>query len=121
MSHDSEIIRELLFVKKCLSNKVDVTNPFYLKYWSSSDGKPILPKILTKTILAKKWKMSTFFYCLCYSVSSKNEKCLKLGKCFSCNNFTGSIVDLVIIDINVWVSDRNDASDLRSLFWVTFF
>ena len=121
MSHDSEIIRELLFVKKYLSNKVDVTYPFYMKYWSSSDGEPILPKILTKTILTKNWKMSVFFYCLCYSVSSKNEKCLKLEKCFSCSNLTGSIVDLVIIYINVWLSDRNDSSDLKSLFWVTFF
>ena len=46
MSHDTEIIRELLFVKEHLSNKTDMAYSFDMKYTSSSDGKPVLPKIL---------------------------------------------------------------------------
>ena len=50
----------------------------------------------------------------------KIKKCLKLEKSLSCNNLTGLIIDLVITHINAQPSDRNDASDLGSLFWGTF-
>ena len=56
MSHDTEIIRELLFVKKHLSNITDVAYSFEMRDRSSSDGEPVLPKILRK-IKQKDYKM----------------------------------------------------------------
>ena len=56
MSHDTEIIRELLFVKKHLSNITDVAYSFKMRDRSSSDGEPVLPKILRK-IKQKDYKM----------------------------------------------------------------
>ena len=50
----------------------------------------------------------------------KIKKCLKLEKRLSCNNLTGLIRDLVMTHINAQPPDRNDASDLGSLFWGTF-
>ena len=43
MSHDTEIISELLCVKKHLSNITDMAYSFEIKDRSSSDGEPILP------------------------------------------------------------------------------
>ena len=48
MLHNSEIIRELMFVKKYLPNKINMTYPFEMKDENSSDGEQVLPKILTK-------------------------------------------------------------------------
>ena len=56
MLHCSAIIRELLFVKKYLTNKMNMTYLFEMKDESSSDGEPVLPKILTK-IMEKDYKM----------------------------------------------------------------
>ena len=67
-SHDTEIIRELQFAEKHMSNKMEMTYSFEIKdRSSSSDGEPVLPKILRKTMQKdyKKWRMSAFFYCLC--------------------------------------------------------
>ena len=57
MSHDTEIIRELLFVKEHLSNKTDMAYSFDMKDTSSSDGKPVLPKILRQA-MQKDYKMN---------------------------------------------------------------
>ena len=70
-SHDTEIIRELQFAEKHMSNKMEMTYSFEIKdRSSSSDGEPVLPKILRKTMQKdyKKWRMSAFFYCLCQSM-----------------------------------------------------
>ena len=48
--HDTEIIRELLFVKKHLSNITDRAYSFEMKYRSSSDWEPVLPKISRKAM-----------------------------------------------------------------------
>ena len=48
MSHDSEIIRELLFAKNHLSNKINVTYQFEIKDRSSSDGEKGFTKNIEK-------------------------------------------------------------------------
>ena len=50
MSHDTEVIRELLFVKKHPSNITDMAYSFEMKDRGSSDGEPVFPKLLRKTM-----------------------------------------------------------------------
>ena len=57
MPHDTEIIRELIFVEKHLSNKTDMAYPFEIKDRSSSDVQPVLPKILEEE-MQKDYKMN---------------------------------------------------------------
>ena len=57
MPHDTEIIRELIFVEKHLSNKTDMAYPFEIKDRSSLDVQPILPKILEEE-MQKDYKMN---------------------------------------------------------------
>ena len=52
MSYDSEIIRKLLFVKKCLSNEIDILHPCKMKESSLSDQEPVFPKILRETMIS---------------------------------------------------------------------
>ena len=68
MPHYLEIIRELLFVKKHLSKKINMTYQFEMKDESSSDGEPLLSrilKILRKTMekdyKIKEMKLVRFF------------------------------------------------------------
>ena len=56
----------------------------------------------------------------CVCDSPFNSTLVRLEKCLSCNNVTGSIADSTVIYINVWPSDRNDVIDLESLFQGTF-